>query len=903
MLQIKHQTYLPYLYTLGLSVLFFNACADAGSDMVEGHSMAKLYQGELPVLSEELYDTFDWGERVPQRFHLRRNKSINGVLVPGSDMAWQVERGSARFVGKPGLANGSLKLDQNTVLTLGRVPNRTVANVLRWDIPKATSPVTFGYQVTQPSHHLLVNQTTDAIYGSVNGKGVIQLNAVVGGEKIRAERAKIKFTGKVVHMELQLKPRARKAQLWVRDEASGEEVSTTLSWRGSKQTPTWEKFVINGSEGSILHSVGIRAPLSLPSDYPKNMSFKPLSSTKKDPNHDFDQVANAGLFALHHGQSSKLDDIKEAHPEVMTIAMNPKGIIPGIAGSSRNAETFNTFPGYFLYRAGTIIAKNINSSQRWIEVERTNVFKPTQEQKEKPDHVIIYALTQNGKPDWTHYEYARVEKVGEERVKLTRGRAGSVGRAFKKGKAVIAPIVPAWQREEDGEILFRLNYSLHAPRNPDPEEPYTAREIAAMKKGLALIYPKTGVLHDGLQHDVFRSSLTANPYGPDIDNDLTADWGFIDGVNSWNLGIQEYSRILRDMVGPHKVIQFDSTLPRLGYRGWRYVNGVQLETFMKGSRFSEAFEHLSHWVDRAEAKPAFSYGFCKTSTLTYGGDATNGDEMFRKQFAAGIMVGMPHPYSNGESFGLFEWDEFQGGELDDYGWLGRSRGKAKRDFSSLGQPLSGRLTYELSQRQHYQGTASGRLDSSKGLTLRVSKIRPNTKPVMTGVALVAQRGIELEGGEEYTLTFKAKAVEEVKYRNRSYYGLPMLIEITGHGSQRMYVHAGRDWRTYHLTFIAEPEGDDEQVTFKPNFGISERTGQVSFRDIVLRKGSAQRLSRDFERGKVLLNESETPWVVNLDSNQYQRINGVITPDVNDGSRAGRRIEVPPHDAVFLVKRD
>ena len=93
------------------------------------------------------------------------------------------------------------------------------------------------------------------------------------------------------------------------------------------------------------------------------------------------------------------------------------------------------------------------------------------------------------------------------------------------------------------------------------------------------------------------------------------------------------------------------------------------------------------------------------------------------------------------------------------------------------------------------------------------------------------------------------------------------------------------------------------MTFKPNFSISERIGQVSFQEIVLRKGSARRLFRDFERGKVLLNESETPRVINLDPNQFKRVDGVITPDVNDGSRAGRRIGVPPHDAVFLVKRD
>ena len=94
-----------------------------------------------------------------------------------------------------------------------------------------------------------------------------------------------------------------------------------------------------------------------------------------------------------------------------------------------------------------------------------------------------------------------VWSMSAKRVRLTRGRAGSVGRAFRKGKAVIAPIIPAWQREEDGENPLRLNYSLHAPRNPDPEEPYTAQEILAEKRALSYL-SKTEYLHDGLQHDV-----------------------------------------------------------------------------------------------------------------------------------------------------------------------------------------------------------------------------------------------------------------------------------------------------------------------------------------------------------------------------------------------------------------
>ena len=99
------------------------------------------------------------------------------------------DQGGARFTGQPGLANGSLKLAQKAILTLGRVHDGHVANVLRWDVPKANARVAFGCQVL--SLHGLINQTTDAIYASVNGRGVIKLNATVGGQKIRAEQAKI----------------------------------------------------------------------------------------------------------------------------------------------------------------------------------------------------------------------------------------------------------------------------------------------------------------------------------------------------------------------------------------------------------------------------------------------------------------------------------------------------------------------------------------------------------------------------------------------------------------------------------------------------------------------------------------------------------------------------------------
>jgi hypothetical protein len=77
-------------------------------------------------------------------------------------------------------------------------------------------------------------------------------------------------------------------------------------------------------------------------------------------------------------------------------------------------------------------------------------------------------------------------------------------------------------------------------------------------------------------------------------------------------------------------------------------------------------------------------------------------------------------------------------------------------------------------------------------------------------------------------------------------------------------------------------------------------GRTEIKNIHLYEGGAERWSRDFEHGKVLLNMTRRPWKVEVGSG-YRRLKGTQCPDVNNGAKVSGTIEVPAWDAVFLVR--
>lgn len=713
------------------------------------------------------------------------------------------------------------------------------------------------------------------------------------------------------------------------------------------------------------------APLVLPDNFPINMGFKSLTASTTGTagyfNEGYDILATAigktastGLrnFPIHHGDLGSMRRIKNNAPDAITIVYNAGQGIPTACDA---AGIGNIFPGYYLYYMGTQTTGTLNATDTTstVSVANVNVFDPLDQ-----DRVIIYNRNNDGTPNWGSFEYAVVIGTSPTAVlgaspavagtvTLARGTTVSgvtnmattlaAKKSFPSG-AYIAAHVNSWEKDESNEadqsVQFRINVSMDAPVCPAG---FTANGMNKVGKNGWQVRAEgaaaglMGSNADGMEEDVSYSTFGKSTLAIDVDNNGVADWGYIGGINSYNLGYQKYSELLRGAVGPDKIIQFDSINPRKGYRGWKYVNGVQMETFMDGKAFSQAYEHLSQWVEKAEATPAFSYGFCRRATTLYPSSpypVTLDNNQFRKQFAVGLMIGMPHPYGSDLNFGLFDWDEQRGGTLNNYQWLGKAVTPASRESATGTNNYLAYLSGTKFEKPGYSGTLSGSLlDTVNGVQINVSTIPAAVKPNESAVTLRLQANAPLPAATagqplpEYTLTFEAKAQDTFTYKGETFRKMPRLITITtvgtNPGGDSMCVLAdgveyplsppsvaAATWRTYMLSFPANPTGNNLRV----DFGVSETTGTTWIRNVKLTQGTSDRLSREFEHGKVYLNMSNAPWYVTVTGGSYKHLAGTLSnPDANaanpanDGTTIGVSggpdvtLTIPSNDAVFLVK--
>jgi hypothetical protein len=643
----------------------------------------------------------------------------------------------------------------------------------------------------------------------------------------------------------------------------------------------------------------VRGVLMLPDVFPINMGFKTLLSKPGAPNHGYDTLENAGRYAIHHGNAAKMDQIKKAFPYVMTIAMNVRG--SERSSDVRRAATADVWPGFFLYRAGSRLTSAVGTADTQIPVEDASLFSTR-------DYALLSPLNAEGRPEFltsaatgadAPYEIVNVNGVDTDSNTLTvvRGQTGTTAKSFAGGGSAALPFRENWAID-DKITLIRPNYSLNAPRHPVTGK--NAAEVWGEGRGKDIV----NGINDGTEQDIVYCLAGEET---DTDLDLEADGGFVDGINVYSLGWQEHAAIVRGIIGPNRILQHDCTWAQSGYRGWKYVNGVQIETFGKGRDFSQNFDLLSQWVQYAEVQPAFSYGYCRAETTTYGGVQPDHDWMFRKQFAAGLMLGMPHPYGSGENFGLFDWDEQRGGELDDYAWLGRALGPYERDFSGLGtKDLLAGGKWKVAIADGFAARHEGKLSDPEGIEIKIERIPPLTegKPGYGGVALEwNSRPLELQRGGEFTLVFEARASDSITFDGKTYEGLPGFVRIRDFDGTiaRFNLIVPGEWRTYRMSFAApEKRGN---ARFKASFQLAEEAQRTfRLRNIRLYTGTAERLKREFENGVVLLNESQVePWTVDLGPGEYRRLQGTIRPDINDGSAVSGTVTVPSRDAVYLLK--
>ena len=847
-------------------------------------------------------DTFSWGVADTLRSSITNGYPINNVPPEEGSGTWATKSGSAVFTSDDD-NNQVLRMTGNN--TMIRFPAMVSSNLVAVEACGYFTPGSgnvkgfyMGLQADTSSPPLLHNEHTDGIYGRVKDNGTIVLTAAVDGTETTASGSVGFVPGDPVHILLVVDMNGTNASLAVEtgvDLQNRTELS--ISWAGTLNCPNFAVDQVGNGTLDLISAGCYKLP-RLPNVFPINMSFFALNGDDPDVN----GIARASNYDVHHGRMGQPYRLKKNNPN--SVVIRTDGSRGWTVNSGDKGDAPTVWPGFLMYYQGSKLASAITTTNDTrIYVQHPERFRST-DADYGGDHVVIYT-TYLGKPNWDRYEYAKVTAVGDGYIDIARGTSGTTPKIFT-ANAVVAAHAAVWLSGNDQQWL--PNFSLECPmNNGENAAMYFSDRVA----DLVLPAASNGTVVDGVEHDVFYCNRNISGRPMDCDNNLEPDWGYINGVNSFCLGIQHYAQNLRARLGPDKIIQFDSRTPRIGYRGWKYVNGIQMEGFMGfKDRFSEGFEHLSHWVEKAQAAPQFSYGFTKEPTETYGGGAVGDDWKFRVHFAAGLMVGMPHPYSsrdaNGAWTGFFNWDEQIGGTLNDKNWLGKPNGPAIRDLSNLdSENLVASATWDTTLlNTDYAANTSGNL--TDGLCIDVTGVQADSNN-WHGVDLALHSFIQQETNQEYTLTFTAKGDDSWTVGGETFADVPRLIDILSYGREGqngMAVLADKDWRTYRLSYLADTNSQSA-AEFQVRFGISDTVGKTWFKDIKLQKGSADRWWRDFEHGVVFLNMSHSDWLVVLDPTyQYWHLKSKYTQSINDGSAvAADQVTVGAHEALFLRKTD
>jgi len=659
---------------------------------------------------------------------------------------------------------------------------------------------------------------------------------------------------------------------------------------------------------SILVDPRDAKPLRLPESFPIPMTF--WSFMKCPADQYAKRLEEQAPYPIVHGVGPyKLENlcrvVKERWPEKIVIRQSAYGGLGAqLAGK--------VWPGHFLYKVGTKLAADLQPEDTGLRVENIKcIFKSQAELTARafPLTFTIYALDNEGKPDWNHAEMVTLKSVGKDgELTVKRGAWGSKPLAFEAGRAVAATNMMFWTRQ------FQMNFSLQCPRGgPDN---LTAAEWFARHEAEEV--KRTGA--DGIEFDVGRWTWGNPANNPlDCDNNLVADYGYLDGVCSFGLGGRVFFRELRKLLGPNKIIQVDSN-QAASLRGWDYLNGVQMECFPaenRFERFSEVFTHLRRWSENAGASPKFSYGFSKTATTLYANarlpDGSPTDFRFRVGLAADCLVGMPHPFlslsdiefdpaneteKNKEvtsSPGVFDWDEYHGGDLNDWQWLGKPLAPAKQHIDDLSpDDLFAGVSWEWKVAKGFE--AECRTEGGVA-SATVKRMPEKTHPsdLWFGVQLQPSSKPALKPEIEYTLEFDVRGDDRWDYAGQIFERVPRAVMISGIGEGRASVNAESKW--YHcLLSMTTMNAPDPNIAF----GVSEQIGLTEIKNIRLYEGGAERWSRDFEHGKILLNMTRRPWKCDIGTG-YRRLKGTLCPEVNNGEKVDGVIEVPAWDAVFLVR--
>jgi len=734
--------------------------------------------------------------------------------------------------------------------------------------------------------------------------------------------------------------------------------------------------VVLWSEANFLSSQAFASGLSR--GYPQVVVFRGGTNAVVSHFDDFanvevmhDAFVGTGLKPVESNYADSIDTV--FHTRWASIGAN-------------NAQAQNVFPGHWLFNIGTLVTSSVDAASTRISVADTSLFSID-------DRVVVYGCDSNNAPNWSITEEVIITNILSGTLELDRDAFWTTPQDWNvtSQNVRIASHVLIWN---DLPNIWAINLSLESPVDTNGSATYYGHRFFADHFFTNLWMNRldgssTNVFINGFEFDGGRSVAAkgANQDNVDINNDFTPDGGYVYGLNLYRMGAIQCMQSLRAMMPTGVIMQVDSSTADFGYRGYKYVNGIEMENFPEAATgdfsvysnyrarhtamFSSAFLHLRQWVELIQQRSLadtnyyspFSYGFTKEETETYTcgnvpaldpyGFPVNGhNSYFRIGLAAGLLLGMPHPYAcenpltGTKQFDFYEWDEYEGGDLADWDWLGQPIANATQVLDHLTGSVS--LT-NANWSSNFKDCAEGTFVSSNGTySLHVSSVGTNASggctpvvgqalsivtdspliPLITNgltwadLSAPASTGAPLPKLYESTLTlsFSAMATNS-NLGDGSAGALALQPQVTALGDgvprlvhmrlvlkdsasnqllpeQILLVPADGTFHPYRLSFPLEiyedrfPTLEDVELT-RISILSGEETGSLVITSPTIEYGSPERWVRYFDGGAVLLNASEDPWAYELEwpyggggpsaRNWYHRLNGSQDPVINNGA--------------------
>ncbi len=642
---------------------------------------------------------------------------------------------------------------------------------------------------------------------------------------------------------------------------------------------------------------------------PLTLSFPRLGMWWPDPwAQPLADIARYDWVILGPWAAEFIAPLKERNPDIFLLASTNAcelGYQPD-PNDPENTEIQAIPPEWFLTQVGSVLTADVNATTTTFPVAALTATGGGN----------VYDLFVPGDAVLIEGETVLVEAVDAATHTLTVRRGYARPAAAHTAGTRLAAHIAFWP----GTWLLNLSTmspTAVAPGSPGPERwgDYNARVGA----GLLAAAAWDGLLIDRSDPDQswLIGNSTARTIDPDQSNTLLTDYSAFDAA--WNAGLRQYEADLRAAVGPDKIIFANWGMANYDLLNGNNFEGVPQDTpedwrglvfgpFRNGSYFD--------WMAQA-GQPNL------TMIETYeddGGPPPDGDGSYDnpcddpgftpnyRKMRFGLTTALLNDgffsyeiNTNGHgSLCLLWFDEYDNAGQGQ-GYLGQPLGAAVRAVPPLTTPDllgNGRFAsqtdldaWDLWADTGYAASAS--LDSSTAAEGNTSaRIEISQSQGTDWQVSFSQSPVAVNAGEDYTLTFWAKADHERAIGAWVQQNSPPWTGWLDFGAVTLTM----EWQQFELS--APAAGSDAQADFI--FGLGAETGTVWLDDVRLQAGSREVWRRDYSGGVALVNATGQPQTVSL-GGELRKIAGTQDPVVNNGSLV-REVTLPPWDGLILLRQ-